>query len=692
MYYGGTKMVKTKKTQFAIRKLAKGAVAVLLSFGILAGPSAPIVSAASEAIQNEMTDDTTSVVEESVPVENNTADTLTTDNTGVSANYSENTDDSTTTTVQTDTDVSTQEKTDPVTSVNTEQPVQTEEAESTTPVEDVNSKSEENVSQNNNINTSTEDTNSTNTEAEVNKNTTSKEDTNKKDKPNINEMTKEELANHIKDLANKHPLGIAGIFHIFGNEVTQNGRIAGNIATDKLSGTNFGTNSNATNNLTNGDIHYVGNLNGLNKIDGDNKVVIFGPDIEYRSFENDGAIEVNYGTAEKPDWRKVDIPYNHIVQADQKINIQGELDKLSQKSDNWASQAQTEGVKADFSTDNSWIDVSEAIKNAGDNKEPIYVTIDAAHLSGDKRNITIKGIPAGAEAPMIILNVTNIQGGDLTVQTHLVLEYADGNNIGGSSETPTQFNKLLWNFGTDVNKLHFARDYHLGSVLATNAHITNAVNIDGNIIGNKVTVSGETHRWDLTPPFVEIEEPEKPKPEPKPDPEPKPKPKPDPEPEPEPENPTPDTPAPQPKPEETPDNTEDFTPPITVDVLDPDGTDENETPAGEESTEEEAIAPLPENVIEKNQKEVTSSKSTVTPTPVTEKSGETTTKPKAEVKNETVTATETTKEVGLPETGEDKTNLITIGICFSKYCCNNHGIRLIHQQEKEKLTKNKHLK
>ena len=606
-------MFKTKKTQFAIRKLAKGAVAVLLSFGILAGPSAPIVSAASEAIQNEMTDDTTSnevtsdttsVVEENVPVENNTANTLTTDNTEVSANYSEN----------------------------TEQPIQTEEAESTTPVEDINSKSEENVSQNNNINTS-------------------KEGTNKKDKPNINEMTKEELANHIKDLADKHPLGIAGIFHIFGNEVTQNGHIADNIAADKLSGTNFGTNSNATNNLTNGDIHYVGNLNGLNKIDGDNKVVIFGPDIEYRSFENDGAIEVNYGTAEKPDGRKVDISYNHIVQADQKIDIQGELDKLSQKSDNWASQAQTEGVKADFNDlNNSWIDVSEAIKNAGDSKEPIYVTIDAAHLSGDKRNITIKGIPAGAEAPMIILNVINIQGGDLTVQTHLVLEYADGNNIGGSSETPNQFNKLLWNFGTDVNKLHFAGDYHLGSVLATNAHITNAVNIDGNIIGNKVTVSGETHRWDLTPPFVEFEEPEKPKPEPKP------------EPEPAPENPTPDTPAPQPKPEETPDNTEDFTPPLTVDVSDLDGKDKNETPAGEESTEE-AIAPLPENVIEKNQKEVTSSKFMVTPTAVNEKSSETTTKPKAEVENENVT--ETSKEVGLPETGEDKTNLITTGIVLA---------------------------
>ena len=88
---------------------------------------------------------------------------------------------------------------------------------------------------------------------------------------------------------------------------------------------------------------------------------------------------------------------------------------------------------------------------------------------------------------------------------------------------------------------------------------------------------------------------------------------------------------------------------------------------------EEAIAPLPENVIEKNQKEVTSSKSMVTPTAVTEKSSETTTKPKAEVENKNVT--ETSKEVGLPETD-----------CFSKYCCNNHGIRLIHQQEK--LTKN----
>ena len=67
--------------------------------------------------------------------------------------------------------------------------------------------------------------------------------------------------------------------------------------------------------------------------------------------------------------------------------------------------------------------------------------------------------------------------------------------------------------------------------------------------------------------------------------------------------------------------------------------------------------------IEKNQKEVTSSKFMVTPTAVTEKSSETTTKPKAEVENQNVT--ETSKEVGLPETGEDKTNLITTGIVLA---------------------------
>lgn len=194
-------------------------------------------------------------------------------------------------------------------------------------------------------------------------------------------------------------MGISGIFHIFGNEVDGQVHIAGNIAADKVGAGDLGTNPGATSNLTNGDIHYIGSIDHFNKINGDNKLVIFGPDIEYRSYENGDAIQVNFGTKDEPKWQKVDIKHSHIIQTDKPLDIQGELDKLGEKSDNWASQSPTEGVKADFTDhNNSWIDVSEAIKNAGDSKEPIYVTVDASHISGDnKRNITIKGIPAGEE-------------------------------------------------------------------------------------------------------------------------------------------------------------------------------------------------------------------------------------------------------------------------------------------------------
>ncbi|EKB61887.1 YSIRK-type signal peptide-containing protein [Lactobacillus crispatus] len=59
-------MFKTKKTQFAIRKLAQGASAVLLCFGILGGASAPIVPAAT-------TDDPTKTVTESTINSENTS-------------------------------------------------------------------------------------------------------------------------------------------------------------------------------------------------------------------------------------------------------------------------------------------------------------------------------------------------------------------------------------------------------------------------------------------------------------------------------------------------------------------------------------------------------------------------------------------------------------------------------------------
>lgn len=555
-------MFKSTKSQYAIRKLPQGAVAVLLTFGILANTTSGIVSAAV----NESSDVNTTPIENNASTQNSIEAELT------SETAPESTTDVQTSNIEQSTQVETANN-DQSTPVNSET---TQNAESVSENTQVETATEINKTENtdkqettiedattNDVTTDKDQPTTDKTETSSPENTDQTESTTTK-KPTINvdtekveqedeEETKklEDIKKYIEEVAAKHPLGIAGIFHIFGNEVDGQVHIAGNIAADKVGAGDFGTNSGATSNLTNGDIHYIGSIDHFNKINGDNKLVIFAPDIEYRTYENGGAIQVNFGTKDEPKWQKVDIKHSHIIQADKPLDIQGELDKLGEKSDNWASPSQTEGVKADFTDhNNSLIDVSEAIKNAGDSKEPIYVTVDASHISGDnKRNITIKGIPAGEDAPIIILNVTNVQNGDLTVKTHLVLEYSDQNNVNGSSEKHDQVNKLLWNFGTNLNSLNIAGDYHLGSILASNAHITTNVTMDGNIIGDKVTIKGESHRWDLVPPMEEIHIPEEPE-------------KPTPDPEPQPEDPT--TP---PTDEELPPSEEDFVRPLPENVV-----------------------------------------------------------------------------------------------------------------------------
>ena len=663
-------MFKSTKSQFAIRKLSKGAVAVLLTFGIFANTTSGIVSAtvndgidiSAIEIRGGTTDTTESSVEDITPESTTEVSTSNDDqSTPVNSEITQNTETiSENTQVETATEINKAENT-----AKEESTVENATTNDATVTEDQTTTDKTETS-------SPENTNQTET---TTKKPTINVDTEKVDKEDEEETKKlEDIKKYIEEVAAKHPLGIAGIFHIFGNEVDGQVHIAGNIAADKVGAGDFGTNSGATSNLTNGDIHYIGSIDHLNKINGDNKLVIFGPDIEYRSCENGSAIQVNFGTKDEPKWQKVDIKHSHIIQADKPLDIQGELDKLGEKSDNWAGQSQTEGVKADFTDhNNSWIDVSEAIKNAGDRKEPIYVTVDASHISGDnKRNITIKGIPAGENAPIIILNVTNVQNGDLTVKTHLVLEYSDQNNVNGSSEKHGQANKLLWNFGTNLNSLNIDGDCHLGSILASNAHITTNVNVDGNIIGDKVTIKGESHRWDLVPPMEEIQIPEEPKPE-KPTPE-------DPTPEdPTPEEPKPEEPTTPPTDEELPPSEEDFIRPLPEDVVDPIG-EEEEPKEEEKQDEEDFIRPLPEDVVdpigeeeEPKEKEKQDEEDFIRPLPenvvksTTNKVQEQQKEEKAtpQTSTSTVVETSTEKEIALPETGEKQNPLISIGAVMS---------------------------
>lgn len=128
--------------------------------------------------------------------------------------------------------------------------------------------------------------------------------------------------------------------------------------------------------------------------------------------------------------------------------------------------------------------------------------------------------------------------------------------------------------------------------------------MDGNIIGDKVTIKGESHRWDLVPPMEEIQIPEEPKPE----------------------DPTPE----EPKPEEP------TTPP----------TDEELPPS-----EEDFIRPLPENVVKSTANKVQEQQKEEKATPQTSTS--------------TVVETSTEEEIALPETGEKQNPLISIGAVMS---------------------------
>ena len=456
----------------------------------------------------------------------------------------------------------------------------------------------------------------------------------------------EDLDTYLKYVADNHPLGIAGIFHIFGIEVNSSTHIAGNIAIDSLNTGNFGTHNEALTNLIIGDIHYINGITNLTQIDGENrKLIIFGPNVEYRAKENEpNRIEVLVNG----EWKTFNIPYKHVLKTDQELNILDKLQELGKKSDEWFTHEQTTGVKVEDNV----IDLSgvELV-----NGEPIYVNIDADYIAGNnKHDFVIKGIPAGISDPIIILNVKS-ENDALTLNSNMTLEYRDGTNVTHSGEKHDQYNKLLWNFGTSLKTLTVGGDYHLGSILAPNTHVIAKVNVDGNIIAKKLTLEGETHRWDLIPPLEEVEIPDQPT-DPQPtqptDPQPtdpQPSQPTDPQPsqptDPQPTQPTDPQPTdPQPTQPTTPNipEEEDFTPPLSEEEP---GSEYPDQPEEEEQDEKRVTPHAPETP--------TASLATAH----SDKSAATGTETPETVSTETTEVVEKTQnEEALPETGEHNKN------------------------------------
>lgn len=348
------------------------------------------------------------------------------------------------------------------------------------------------------ISTSTTSANFDNNKSDVNKADIYSDQTKLE---NSDYSTVEEIA---KKLDSENPLGVTSTFHIFSKNANLNADTNGNIATKNLdSHVDFGTRGdNKTVNHTEEDINYIENINNIDSMNDS----AFRNTHDHVVLSDKMTVNVNqdHRVVINQDGKETYIESNnlsqdeiHVLDKDHKyIDIDAELNKLTLKSNNWNKKTNSEGIKIDLhDMNNQIIDIRNT---KADDNNLIYVNLDS-HLLAQPQPIKIKGLENGKkENPIVIINVKS-DTHKLNVATQTLLFYRDSNQTINNSESHTEKNYLLWNFGTNIDKINFNSGRFMGSILAPYAEISANVNIDGNIVANTVNISGgESHRWDLT--------------------------------------------------------------------------------------------------------------------------------------------------------------------------------------------------
>ncbi|GEO67875.1 collagen-binding domain-containing protein [Levilactobacillus spicheri] len=296
-------------------------------------------------------------------------------------------------------------------------------------------------------------------------------------------------------------LGVSSYFHIFANEATLGAHTNGNVAVGLLHGqVNFGTNIIEA--LIDKDISYIQSFDQLANssfvmADGarENKVV-FGE-----------GVEIDFTNPSRPKINGVDIDHLNASEVFQDkngntyIDFAQEFAKLKQTN---ASVADWPSVKdytsADFpDMNNRVIDVTDMTP---DENGRIVISLSPDVLQMNTP-LTIKGLDPDEDGNTVIINVDTGNGTSYDMNSQIKIIYSDGTERNNHETEYFGDNHLLWNFiDRSASDKQFAGDLNFnntfqGSVLAPSADITVNHNLDGNIIGNKVTVKGETHRWDL---------------------------------------------------------------------------------------------------------------------------------------------------------------------------------------------------
>ena len=242
----------------------------------------------------------------------------------------------------------------------------------------------------------------------------------KDDKGIEQKTTLGEVAKH---LDKSNPLGVASMFHIFADKVTQNGDLNGNIAANEFSGHDFGARENKREvDHTNIDIYYIKKINqlGSNAFRNNNgsKIVVGENLVKHDENYNGGQYHVTIGghdytldLVRPKDHEEVGGKYATDFQQDANyIDIKSELANLGKKSEKWMKDEATSSVTATNAAQpnegkkNMTYDLSKAeVDNSGNN---IIIQMPIEDLENANNEFTIQGLNENSKKNIIINVIT----------------------------------------------------------------------------------------------------------------------------------------------------------------------------------------------------------------------------------------------------------------------------------------------
>ncbi|CAM3442200.1 SpaA isopeptide-forming pilin-related protein [Erysipelothrix anatis] len=297
--------------------------------------------------------------------------------------------------------------------------------------------------------------------------------------------------------ANNHVLGAAGYFHLFARDVVANSHTNGNIAAIHFTGQgDIGTKQyNTTGNI---DVSYLRSYTHLQSgsfptRDKTKFVVGSGMSVD---LSNANQPRINGSTLDNLSADTIfQDPADHFY-----IDIESELNALATTSAALSREVADLTITNDSFPDrnNRVIDVTAIDKNQ------ILVNLDGSVLDLETP-IVVKGLEknTGGSFKQVFITVDYKGAQSATIQSTVLLEYADGSRRGNKESVDFSDSTLLWNFTTNGAPMPGTitfRGTWIGSILAPKAHVVNEKNIDGSIIVDSFTSTGETHRWDFQDP------------------------------------------------------------------------------------------------------------------------------------------------------------------------------------------------